>query len=76
MHLFHDEEIWILKMNIDELVQKIKIEQDKIKDDDVKIVAEELCISEEDAKEHIKTIIALSNYSYEEIIKNNIWLYW
>ena len=76
MHLFHDEEIRILKMNIDELVQKIKIEQDKIKDDDVKIVAEELCISEEDAKEHIKTIIALSNYSYEEIIKNNIWLYW
>ena len=70
------EEIRILKMNIDELVQKIKIEQDKIKDDDVKIVAEELCISEEDAKEHIKTIIALSNYSYEEIIKNNIWLYW
>ena len=63
-------------MNIDELMQKIKIEQDKIKDDDVKIVAEELCISEEDAKEHIKTIIALSNYSYEKIIKNNIWLYW
>lgn len=63
-------------MNIDERMQKITIEQDKIKDDDVKIVAEELCISEEDAKEHIKTIIALSNYSYEEIIKNNIWLYW
>lgn len=63
-------------MNIDELIQKIAIEQDKIKDDDVKIVAEELCISEEDAKEHIKFIIATSNYSYEEIIKNNIWLYW
>lgn len=63
-------------MNIDEIMQKIKIEQDKIKDDDVKIVAEELSISEEDAKEHIKTVIALSNYSYEEIIKNNIWLYW
>lgn len=56
--------------------EEIKNEQDKIKDDDVKIVAEELCISEKDAKEHIKTIIALSNYSYEEIIKNNIWLYW
>lgn len=63
-------------MNIDERMQKIAIEQDKIKDDDVKIVAEELCISEEDAKEHIKTIIVLSNHSYEEIIKNNIWLYW
>lgn len=63
-------------MNIDEIMQKIKIEQDKIKGDDVKIVAEELSISEEDAKEHIKTVIALSNYSYEEIIKNNIWLYW
>ena len=56
--------------------EEIKSEQDKIKDEDVKIVAEELCISEEDAKEHIKIIIALSNYSYEEIIKNNIWLYW
>lgn len=63
-------------MNIDERIQKIKIEQDKIKDDDVKIVAKELCISEEAAKEYIKTIIALSNYSYEKIIKNNIWLYW
>lgn len=63
-------------MNIDELMQKITIEQDKIKDDDVKIVAKELRISEEDAKEHIKTIIALDRYSYEEIIKNNIWLYW
>ena len=63
-------------MNLDERIQKIKIEQDKIKDDNVKIVAEELCISEEAAKEHIKTIIALGNYSYEEIIKNNIWLYW
>ena len=56
--------------------EEIKSEQDKIKDEDVKTVAEELCISEEDAKEHIKTIIALINYSYEEIIKNNIWLYW
>ena len=56
--------------------EEIKGEQDKIKDEDVKMIAEELCISEEDAKEYIKTIIALSNYSYEEIIKNNIWLYW
>lgn len=63
-------------MNIEELFQKIKIEQDKIKDDDVKIVAEELCISKEEAKEHIKTIIAVNNYSYEEIMKKNIWLYW
>ena len=49
--------------------EEIKNEQDKIKDDDVKIVAEELCISKEDAKEHIKMIIALSDYSYEEIMK-------
>lgn len=57
-------------------IEKIKSEQAKIKEDDVKIVAEELYISEEDAKEHIKMIIALSNYSYEEIMKKNIWLYW
>lgn len=56
--------------------EEIKSEQAKIKDNDAKTVAEELCISEEDAKEYIKMIIATSDYSYEEIIKNSVWLYW